>query len=53
MPGVEKPMHYIFNVTSYHVGGMGDEVLKMVTDEMKMYMGTIYPAWTAVDVECL
>lgn len=54
-PGLstEQIWRAVYQVTSYHVGGVHSEVMELLTSVARMYMGDHRPAWAAVGVESL
>jgi enamine deaminase RidA (YjgF/YER057c/UK114 family) len=44
---------YIYQVTTYHVGGVGEDVTDVMSEVAKAFMGSHRPAWAAIGVESL
>jgi hypothetical protein len=43
----------VYQVTSYHVGGVDESVTDLLASVAKEYMGTHRPTWAAVGIETL
>jgi enamine deaminase RidA (YjgF/YER057c/UK114 family) len=43
----------VYYVTTYHVGGVEEEVTDIMSEVAKSFMGSHRPAWAAIGVESL
>lgn len=43
----------MYQVTTYHAGGVGEEVMLTLASVAREYMGQHRPAWAAIGVETL
>ncbi|KIW15704.1 hypothetical protein PV08_05754 [Exophiala spinifera] len=49
----EEIWNSVYQVTTYHAGGVGEEVMLTLQSVARKYMGHHRPAWAAIGVETL
>lgn len=49
----EQAWNSVYQITTYHVGGVDEEAMRIMADVGKSYLKDHRPAWTAVGVEAL
>jgi enamine deaminase RidA (YjgF/YER057c/UK114 family) len=51
--GVKDGFHSVYQMTTYHAGGLGDDVAEALDVATKKFFGNNRPAWAGIGVETL